>query len=60
MPFTYSVANGIGAGMVMYTVLQVATGKARQVPVLLWLVSGAFVVYFGIDPVTTLLKWVAG
>lgn len=60
MPFTYSVANGIGAGMVMYTVLQVATGRARQIPGLLWLVSAAFVLYFAIDPVTTVLRWVVG
>ena len=60
MPFTYSVANGIGAGMVSYTVLQIAIGKARGVPSLLWLVSGAFVVYFAIDPVTTFLSWVTG
>lgn len=60
MPFTYSVANGIGAGMVTYTVLQVATGRARSVPGLLWLVSGAFVIYFAIDPVTSVLRWVTG
>src|SRR5439155_751250 len=31
MPFTYSIANGIGAGFVSYAVIRAATGKARQV-----------------------------
>ncbi len=56
MPFTYSIANGIGAGMVTYTLLQVATGRARQVPALMWIVSLAFVAYFAIDPLTRLLE----
>jgi len=31
MPFTYSIANGIAGGIVAYTVLKVATGKAKKV-----------------------------
>ena len=60
MPFTYSIANGIGAGIVTYTLLQVATGRTRQIPALLWIVAAAFVVYFAIDPVTQLLDSVTG
>jgi AGZA family xanthine/uracil permease-like MFS transporter len=60
MPFTYSIANGIGAGIVTYTILQVATGRTRQIPGLLWIVSAAFVVFFAIDPVTTLLDSITG
>jgi len=60
MPFTYSIANGIGAGMVTYTVLQVATGRARQVPPLMWVVAIAFSIYFAIDPVTRLLTSITG
>ena len=55
MPFTYSIANGIGAGMITYTVLQIATGRARQLPGLMWIVSIAFTAYFAIDPLSTLL-----
>lgn len=55
MPFTYSIANGIGAGLVTYTLLQVATGRSRQVKPLMWVVAAAFVVYFAIDPVSRLL-----
>lgn len=46
MPFTYSIVNGIGAGMVSYVVLRVATGRARDVHPLLWVISGAFALYF--------------
>lgn len=31
MPLTYSIANGIAAGIIFYTILKVATGKAKQV-----------------------------
>jgi len=31
MPFTYSIANGIAGGIVFYTILKVASGKAKQV-----------------------------
>jgi AGZA family xanthine/uracil permease-like MFS transporter len=55
MPFTYSIANGIGAGMVTYVILQVATGRAREVKPLMWIVAAAFVLYFAIDPVSTVL-----
>ncbi len=31
MPFTYSIANGIAAGIISYVLLKVATGKWKQV-----------------------------
>ncbi|MDO7788405.1 NCS2 family permease [Desulforamulus aquiferis] len=31
MPFTFSIANGIAAGIVFYTALKVLSGKAREV-----------------------------
>ncbi|WP_433871167.1 NCS2 family permease [Saccharopolyspora sp. CA-218241] len=55
MPFTYSIANGIGAGFISYTVLQAATGKIRQVHPLMWVVSAAFLLYFGAGPVSAAL-----
>ena len=54
MPFTYSITNGIGAGFVSWLVIKVATGKAKEVGWLMWVVSLAFVVYFAIDPIQTL------
>jgi AGZA family xanthine/uracil permease-like MFS transporter len=55
MPFTYSITNGIGAGFVTWVVIQIALGKARAVNWLMWVVSGAFVVYFAIYPIEVLL-----
>lgn len=41
MPLTWSITNGIGAGVILYTVLH-----ARTAALPLWVVSAAFVVYF--------------
>jgi adenine/guanine/hypoxanthine permease len=54
MPFTYSIANGIGAGFISYTVLSAATGRARAVHPLMWVVSVAFVGYFAVGPLQAL------
>ncbi|MFN7244585.1 MAG: solute carrier family 23 protein, partial [Dietzia cercidiphylli] len=55
MPFTYSIANGIGIGFVAWVVMATATGKARSVHPLLWVVAAAFLVFFAIGPITDLL-----
>lgn len=55
MPFTYSIANGIGAGFISYVLLRTATGKARGIHPLMWIVAAAFVVYFAIGPIRAAL-----
>jgi AGZA family xanthine/uracil permease-like MFS transporter len=55
MPFTYSIANGIGAGFISYVLLRVATGKGRGIHPLLWIVAALFVVYFVIGPIQAAL-----
>jgi adenine/guanine/hypoxanthine permease len=55
MPYTYSIANGIGAGFVSYVAIQLLRGRAREVHPLLWLVSALFVIYFAIVPIKELL-----
>ena len=52
MPFTYSIAAGIGAGFVAFVLLKVVMGRYRAVHPLMWVVAGLFVVYFAIDPIT--------
>lgn len=54
MPFTYSIANGIGIGFITWVVMAVAQGKWRTVHPLLWIVAGLFVVYFAKEPVEQL------
>jgi len=46
MPLTYSITIGIGAGFVTHTLIKVVVGKGKDVPMLMWVVSGAFVVFF--------------
>ncbi|WP_433086385.1 NCS2 family permease [Dactylosporangium sp. CA-052675] len=46
MPFTYSISNGIGAGIISYVVIKLVSGKAREVHPLLYGVAALFVVYF--------------
>ena len=56
MPFTYSIAVGIGAGFVTHVILKVATGKAKSIHPLLWVVAGAFVIYFATSPINQLFS----
>jgi len=37
MPFTYSIANGVAAGIIFYTLLKVITGKAKNVHWMMYL-----------------------
>ena len=46
MPFTYSIANGIAAGIIFYVVIKLVRGKAREVPPVLYVMAGLFVVKF--------------
>ncbi|UQU64572.1 NCS2 family permease [Couchioplanes caeruleus] len=55
MPFTYSISNGIGAGVVSYVLLKVAVGKGRQVHPLLYGVAVLFVLYFLRGPLESVL-----
>lgn len=56
MPFTYSIANGIGVGFIAFSLMAVAAGKAKEVHWIMWLVSALFVVYFGMDPILEALS----
>jgi AGZA family xanthine/uracil permease-like MFS transporter len=55
MPFTYSISNGIGAGVITYVLLKVAKGKAREVHPLLYGVAALFVLYFLRGPLESVL-----
>jgi AGZA family xanthine/uracil permease-like MFS transporter len=46
MPFTYSITNGVGAGFISYTLIQVLRGKWAEVHWLMYLVSAVFLWYF--------------
>jgi AGZA family xanthine/uracil permease-like MFS transporter len=46
MPFTYSIANGVGAGVVLYVLIALGRGKWRDIHPLLAVVGAFFVWYF--------------
>jgi AGZA family xanthine/uracil permease-like MFS transporter len=46
MPFTFSITNGVAAGFVSYTVIQVLRGRWAQVHWLMYVVSAVFIWYF--------------
>ena len=47
MPFTYSIADGIGAGFVSYVFIRLVQGRGKEVHPLMYVVAAAFVVFFG-------------
>ncbi|MGH3097676.1 MAG: NCS2 family permease [Streptosporangiales bacterium] len=55
MPFTYSLANGIGAGFISYVVVRAVQRRGREVHPLLWVVAVLYVAYFAIAPIQSLL-----
>ncbi|WP_431231799.1 NCS2 family permease [Mycolicibacterium psychrotolerans] len=55
MPFSYSIANGIGVGFVTWVVVRSAAGKAREISPLLWIVAAGFVLYFARSGIESLL-----
>lgn len=46
MPLSYSIANGIGVGFIAWVVLRSASGRAREISPLLWVVAVGFLLYF--------------
>ncbi|MFE0579274.1 NCS2 family permease [Streptomyces sp. NPDC058874] len=46
MPFTYSITNGIGIGFIAFSVLRLATGRGREVPLAMYVVSAVFVFFY--------------
>jgi AGZA family xanthine/uracil permease-like MFS transporter len=55
MPFTYSIANGIGVGFISWVVLNAAAGRARSVHPLLWIIAAVFLAYFARGPIYDLV-----
>ncbi len=51
MPFTYSITNGIGAGVISFVVIKAARGKAKEAGVLMWIIALLFAAYFALDPI---------
>ncbi|ORA44719.1 MFS transporter [Mycolicibacterium chubuense] len=55
MPFSYSIANGIGVGFISWVVMRTAAGKVREISPLLWVAAVGFAIYFARTPLESLL-----
>ncbi|MEV4924368.1 NCS2 family permease [Streptomyces roseoverticillatus] len=55
MPFTYSITNGIGMGVLAFILLRIADRRGREIPWLLNVVGLCFLVYFFLDPIEQML-----
>lgn len=50
MPFSYSIANGIAAGIISYPILKLVTGKGKKVHPLVYVLAVIFIIRFLILP----------
>jgi adenine/guanine/hypoxanthine permease len=57
MPFTYSITNGIGFGFITYTLICAARREWRRIHPFMWVVSGAFVLYFLVPVLQQHISW---
>ncbi|EDY35742.1 putative permease subfamily [Aciduliprofundum boonei T469] len=46
MPFTYSISNGIGAGIITYVITKMATRRFKEITPLMYILAIVFVIYF--------------
>ena len=48
MPLTSSIATGFGMGFISYVLIRLCTGRAKEVSLVMWVVSVCFVVNFAL------------
>jgi len=42
MPLTFSIATGLSFGVIFYTIVKIATGKFREISVVVWVLTILF------------------
>ncbi|WP_125152416.1 NCS2 family permease [Clostridium rectalis] len=50
MPFSYSIANGIAAGIIFYPIIKIATGKYKMVHPIIYILAILFILRFILLP----------
>ena len=50
MPFTFNIAHGVAVGVVAHVLLKAASGRAREVPPLMWALAVLTVLSYGLLP----------
>jgi adenine/guanine/hypoxanthine permease len=58
MPLSFSITNGIGFGFIAYVLIRAAQGQWRRVHPLMWVVSGAFALYFLVPLLQDHVSWI--
>jgi AGZA family xanthine/uracil permease-like MFS transporter len=46
MPLTFSIATGLSLGLICFTLVKVAAGKIREVPLLVWVLTALFLLRY--------------
>ena len=49
IPLTFSIAAGIGLGVISYVIVMASTGRAREIHPLMWGIAPFFVAFFAAD-----------
>ena len=50
MPFSYSIANGVAAGIIFYPIMKLAVGKAKEVKPIMYVMAVLFILRFILLP----------
>jgi AGZA family xanthine/uracil permease-like MFS transporter len=50
MPFSYSIANGIAAGIIFYPIVKLSTGKHKEVHPIIYILAALFILRFILLP----------
>lgn len=50
MPFSYSIANGIAAGIIFYPIVKIVTGKYKEVHPIVYILALLFILRFTVLP----------
>ncbi|MFE0027457.1 NCS2 family permease [Amycolatopsis sp. NPDC059021] len=56
IPFTYSITNGVGAGLIAFVLIKTCKGRWREAGWLLTVLALIFGVYFGVTGIEALFK----
>ncbi len=51
IPLGFSIAAGLSAGMILYPFTKLAAGRAREIPVITWILAAVFIFRFAFEAV---------
>ena len=49
MPLTYSIADGLAAGLISYPLIKLFQGKTEDTPLVIWIIAAAFIIKFVLE-----------